>query len=135
MSATRLTGTVYQHNQRGRSLGYPTANIKIDNSEVKDGIYVALAEFARTDAKTLIVHQGVAFIGAPIMFNDQQRRAEMYILDFSGDLYGKQLTIHLLQKLRDNQDFDSTDALIVQIEKDIAQTRAYFQDHPSSFVL
>jgi riboflavin kinase / FMN adenylyltransferase len=115
-----LRGIVQQGRKRGVKLGFPTANIVL-NREVPDGIY---ASEVVLDGMT---YQAATFIGAAKTFGETEKKAESYLLDFTQDIYGKEITIRLYKKHRDNMTFSSAETMIRQIRKDISQIREYFR--------
>jgi riboflavin kinase / FMN adenylyltransferase len=110
-----LDGTVVAGDQRGGTLGYPTANIAMDPQLVcpRYGIYAGAA----------LGHRAAISIGTNPHYGGSERRIEPYLLDFDGDLYGKRLVLELWQRLRDEAVFDSEDELIAQIARDVEATR------------
>lgn len=124
----RLDGIVERGDERGRELGYPTANLRPDQWACvpADGVYagrvVRLDEWGRTVEGGL----GVAAIsvGTNPTFDVRQRRVEAYVLDFEGDLYGDGLGVEFVQRLRGMERFDGVEALIDQMADDVKQTRA-----------
>lgn len=117
-----LSGTVHKHLGRGARLGYPTANIAV-SPDSPEGIFIGYTTFNEVKYPALI------FIGAPITFGETDKKAEIYILDLSQDLYGSFLAVDVFQKIRDNEKFNSKEELIAQLKKDEAQARAYFRYH------
>lgn len=113
----KFRGRVKKGSGRGRGLGFPTANIELQ-IEVSDGIYVGTV--GRAELPALI------FIGIPKTFNETIRRAEVYILDFNEDIYGEEIEVTLMQKIRENQKFDSVDKLIEQMKIDEKTARFFF---------
>jgi len=111
-----LDGTVVAGDQRGGTLGYPTANIAMDAQLVcpRYGIYAGEA----------LGHRAAVSIGTNPHYGGTERRIEPYLLDFDGDLYGKRLVVELWERLRDEQVFESEEALIAQIARDVDATRA-----------
>ena len=111
-----LDGTVVAGDQRGGTLGYPTANIAIDPQLAcpRYGIYAGSA----------LGHRAAISIGTNPHYGGTERRIEPFLLDFEGDLYGKRLVVELWERLRDEAVFDSEDALIAQIARDVESTRA-----------
>jgi riboflavin kinase/FMN adenylyltransferase len=111
-----LDGTVVTGDQRGGTLGYPTANIAVDPQLVcpRYGIYAGAA----------LGHRAAVSIGTNPHYGGTERRIEPFLLDFDGDLYGKRLVLELWERLRDEAVFDSEEALIAQIAKDVDATRA-----------
>jgi riboflavin kinase/FMN adenylyltransferase len=111
-----LDGTVVSGDQRGGTLGYPTANIAMDAQLVspRSGIYAGEA----------LGHRAAVSIGTNPHYGGTERRIEPFLLDFEGDLYGKRLVVELWERLRDEAVFDSEEALIEQIAKDVEATRA-----------
>ena|SRR3989344_2641071 len=107
------TGIVQKGMKRGHALGFQTANISLGDSRVS-GIYAAR-----------VALEGKEYPAAA--FADHGRGIlEAHILDFSGDLYGKGITIELLEKIRDNKKFENDDTLRATIAEDVAKIRAYF---------
>lgn len=104
---------------RGRTLGYPTANMRLDSENcLRHGIY---AVRARIDG---IIRDGVASFGRRPTFDDGAALFEVHLFDFSGDLYGKRPAIEFLAWLRPEMKFDNIDALITQMHQDSADARA-----------
>ncbi len=114
-----LSGTVVLGDQRGRTLGFPTANIEVDDKLLLpgDGIY---ATWAIIDGKR---HQAATSIGIRPTFGLTQRLVEVFIMDFSDDLYGKTVGVEFIKKVRDQEKFDGLDALIKQINQDVDDCR------------
>ena len=111
-----LDGIVVSGDQRGGTLGYPTANIAMDPQLVcpRYGIYAGEA----------LGHRAAVSIGTNPHYGGTERRIEPYLLDFDGDLYGKRLVVELWERLRDEEVFESEEALIAQIARDVDATRA-----------
>ena len=114
-----LSGQVVSGDKRGRSLGFPTANLDLRPEQALpgDGVY---ATITHTDDDSL---PSVTNIGVRPTFGGNQRLVETYILDFEGDLLGQKLTIDLVDKLRDEERFDTVEELKAQMIKDVAQSR------------
>ena len=110
-----LDGTVVAGDQRGGTLGYPTANLLLDAQLAcpRYGIYAGLA----------LDHRAAVSIGTNPHYGGTERRIEPYLLDFEGDLYGRRLVIELWERLRDEAIFDSEEALVEQIARDVEATR------------
>jgi riboflavin kinase/FMN adenylyltransferase len=110
-----LDGTVVAGDQRGGTLGYPTANIAMDPQLLcpRYGIYAGEA----------LGHRAAVSIGTNPHYGGTERRIEPYLLDFDGDLYGRRLVVELWQRLRDEEVFESEEALVAQIALDVEATR------------
>jgi riboflavin kinase/FMN adenylyltransferase len=110
-----LDGTVVAGDQRGGTLGYPTANLAIDPQLVcpRYGIYAGRA----------LGHRTAVSIGTNPHYGGTERRIEPYLLDFEGDLYGRRLVVELWQRLRDEAAFQSEAELVEQIGRDVEATR------------
>lgn len=108
------------HGQKlGRTIGFPTANLRIDESSgLRYGIY---AVRLKVDGKTL---DGVASWGRRPTVDNGAPLLEVYVFDFTGDLYGKKVEVDFIEWLRPELKFDGLDALTAQIEKDCANARA-----------
>ena len=114
-----LSGVVVLGDQRGRTLGFPTANIEVDPQILLpgDGIY---ATWAIIDGKR---HQAATSIGVRPTFDLTERLVEVFVMDFSEDLYGKTVGVEFISKVRDQEKFDGLDALIKQINQDVDDCR------------
>ena len=116
-----LSGTVVQGKQLGRQLGYPTANILIDEPHKlipPNGVYIGYTLIGETKYKIMLN------IGVRPTVDGTSQTIEAHILDFSKDIYNTQITLFLVQFLREEQRFDGLDALKIQLQKDEAKTRA-----------
>jgi riboflavin kinase / FMN adenylyltransferase len=110
-----VDGVVVSGDARGGTLGYPTANLRVDPELVMPeyGIYAGLAG----------AHRAAVSIGVNPHYGGSERRIEAYLLDFEGDLYGKRLVVELWQRLRDERAFSSEKELVAQIADDVERTR------------
>src|SRR5687767_4604585 len=117
-----IEGTVVQGNQRGRSLGFPTANVCTENELVPPrGVY------ATTASLDGVVYPSVTNIGTrPTFESGEAHVIEAHVLDFDKDLYGARLRLGFVQRLRDEKKFDGIDALKTQIAADRAHARDLF---------
>lgn len=116
-----LTGKVIKGEGRGKSLGFPTANILPDH---EDKMIPSYGVYAVKVFLNNVVCNGMLNIGNNPTFGAKNRTIEVNILDFKGDLYGEKITIEFFQRVRDEVKFDSPKALIEQIQKDEAAVRA-----------
>jgi len=114
----RLVGVVGRGQARGRTLGFPTANLeKVTTLVPADGVYAVRASFQdRTFA-------GAANIGPNPTFGEQARKIEVHLIDFNGDLHGKALAVDFIERLRDTRPFANAEELIQQLELDINHSR------------
>ena len=122
----RIVGRVRPGAARGRQLGFPTANLHLDSNQMQDldsGVYLGRVYL---EGKCW---GGVVNIGTRPTFGVGERVVEMHILDFSGDLYERQLEVEILDKLRQEKRFSNADELIEQIEKDIVRARLLLNDY------
>lgn len=124
----RVDGVVERGDQRGRELGYPTANLRTDQwaAVPADGVYagrvVRLDEWGRTIAGPPLGTAAIS-VGTNPTFDVRQRRVEAFVLDFSGDLYGEHLGFEFHARLRGQEKYDGVEALIAQMAQDVEQTR------------
>jgi len=111
-----LDGMVVAGDQRGGTLGYPTANLALDPQLLCPlyGIYAGAA----------IGHRAAVSIGTNPHYGGTERRIEPYLLDFHDDLYGTRLVVELWTRLRDEAAFATEEDLIAQIGRDVEATRA-----------
>ncbi|MCV0428004.1 MAG: bifunctional riboflavin kinase/FAD synthetase [Roseibium sp.] len=109
-----------QHgDKRGRDLGYPTANLRMhDNCPLRQGIYAVKVK--TRDGW----YDGVASYGRRPTFDNGSTLFEVHLFDFSGDLYGQELRVHLVSYLRGEEKFDTVDALVAQMNKDSEEAKA-----------
>lgn len=116
-----MHGEVVAGDRRGRELGFPTANLVPDQALIQPGhgIYAARASFDG-EVRCAAVNVGVR----PTFKTDLVVLVEAYLLDWAGDLYGRQLTIEFLARLRGERRFDSAEALIEQMHRDVEDARA-----------
>lgn len=118
----RIEGPVIGGEQRGRKLGYPTANMSIDGLHPPAfGVYAVLVDVLEGPHQGS--YHGVASLGVRPMFGENVPNIETYVFDFSGDLYGTPLSVGLVEYLRGEEKFDSLEALIAQMDKDSARAR------------
>ena len=109
----------------GRNLGFPTANIALPPGRpVMTGVFAVKCAGAATRGL-----EGVASLGyKPVVARNGPATLEAYLFDFSGDLYGRRLSIEFLKKLRDEAKYASLDELVAQIRRDCDAARAYFRE-------
>jgi riboflavin kinase/FMN adenylyltransferase len=114
-----LSGQVVSGDRRGRNLGFPTANLDLKPEQALpgDGVY---ATITHTNDDSL---PSVTNIGVRPTFGGSKRLVETHILDFEGDLLGQKLTIELVDKLRDEERFDTVEELKAQMIRDVEQAR------------
>ena len=115
-----LDGVVVPGDQRGGTLGYPTANLAVDPLLLvpRYGIYAGAAQAVEGQS-----HRAAISIGLNPHYGGEERRIEPHLLDFEGDLYGRRLVVELWERLRDEQVFESEQELIDQIARDVEATR------------
>ncbi|MBI4288810.1 MAG: bifunctional riboflavin kinase/FAD synthetase [Chloroflexi bacterium] len=115
-----LSGPVVSGDERGRLLGFPTANVKVkpDTALPGDGVYVSRAIVGDRG------YASVTNVGRRPTFGGGERTIEVFLLEFSGDLYQQQLRIELLDRLRAEKRFDSPDELRAQIAQDVERARS-----------
>jgi len=123
-----VTGEVIHGEKRGRDLGYPTANIRLDKTcGLRHGIYAVRVGLGsrRLD--------GVASYGRRPTFDNGAPLLEVFVFDFTGDLYGAVLDVAFIGFIRDELKFDGVDALIRQMDDDSARARAMLAAAPDAF--
>ena len=113
-------GKVIKGKRRGKSRGYPTANIELHRN-VTHGIYISKAIVSQKE------YFALTFIGSNKTFNEHDIKAETYFINAKPNVYGKWLTVKLLKKIRDNKKFKSTKELITQMKKDLIIAKIYFK--------
>jgi riboflavin kinase/FMN adenylyltransferase len=110
----QITGTVVSGARRGRTIGFPTANLgEVPTVLPANGVY---AVRARVEGTTW---PAAANVGPNPTFGDDAQKIEVHLIDFSGDLYGKSLAVEFIEKLRDTRPFASVNELITQLRADV----------------
>ena len=119
-----LRGTVVEGDHRGRELGYPTANLRFDYVPAMPPLGVYTGRVAVPDHAVGPGHPALVSIGTRPTFHDAgQLLVEVHLLDFDGDLYGADLELELLHRLREERRFDSAAELVAQMQADEADAR------------
>ena len=111
-----VDGVVVSGDSRGGTLGFPTANLRIDPELLVPAYGIYAGEAAG--------HRAAVSIGVNPHYGGMERRVEAFLLDFEGDLYGERLTVELWERLRDERAFESERELVEQIARDVEATRA-----------
>ena len=116
----QMRGTIVHGDKRGRTLGFPTANLVPDSALTVPGhgVYACLAQ-VEGETYTAAVNVGVR----PTFKTGRGLLVEAYLLDFEGDIYGRELRLDFLQRLRGERRFDDVDALVEQMHRDVDDTR------------
>ncbi len=114
-----ITGTVVHGHGRGGPLGFPTANLQVPEESLapRDGIYACWVEIDGSR------YMAAASIGERPTFPGAGRSVEAFVMDFDGDLYGRELRLELVRRLRDEEKFDSIEQLRLQVDRDVEATR------------
>lgn len=118
-----LSGVIIKGQQLGRSIGFPTANIKVlhDYKLIPgDGAYAVAVDLEEK------IYQGMLNIGNRPTVNGMEQTVEVNLFDFSGDLYDKRLTVYFKKYLRAEKKFADLEALKEQLKKDMLEAKAYF---------
>jgi len=119
-----IIGTVFQGQQLGRTLNYPTANIVLGSYVLPlGGVFAVTGRLA--DGR---VYSGVANLGTRPTVDGKENRLEVHLFDFDEDIYGLSLEVTFQHKLRDEKKFDSIETLRAQITVDAESARLYFQN-------
>lgn len=120
------SGPVVEGAKRGRQLGVPTANLAVPEELLlpANGVYAAVA----TSPELSRAYPAMANIGTRPTFDNGARTVEAHLLDFDGDLYGTLLTLHFIDRLRDEQRFNGVEALVAQLARDRRATAARVTD-------
>ena len=109
-----VRGMVSEGAARGRTIGFPTANIThIATVQPRDGVYAGVVNHAGRAWPTAIN------LGPNPTFGDKRRKFEAHLIGFDGDLYGQEIEVELIRRLRDTQPFPNVEALKAQLQQDI----------------
>lgn len=125
-----LIGTVVHGAKRGRQIGYPTANL----DQAPELIVPPHGIYATTVSVPGVVddHAAMTSVGVRPVFDNGERQVEAHLLDWSGDLYGRTLTLHFLAWLRPEENFPSVEALVAQMARDDLATRQVVAERQAS---
>ncbi|MBK5306640.1 MAG: bifunctional riboflavin kinase/FAD synthetase [Frankiaceae bacterium] len=123
----RVEGLVVRGDQRGRAIGYPTANLSLIpwSAVPADGIYAGRLLRGKD------VLSAAISIGTNPTFAGRERRVEAFVLDFSEDIYGERVGLAFTSRLRDTVRFDTVEGLVAQMDRDVERTREILSRHPS----
>lgn len=120
----RMSGRVAHGDKRGRTMGFPTANIHLHRRKVPlSGVYAV--QLFGIEGEPI---KGVANVGIRPTVGSERALLEVHLFDFNRYIYGEHVQVHFLRKLRDEQKFDSLDLLMAQINLDCEQAKLYFAD-------
>ena len=119
-----ISGIVVPGKKRGGILGIPTANIKPEKELIPaQGVYAVIAHLERG------LYNGVLNIGFNPTFSDTDLSVEVFLLDFSGDIYGKKVDVLFIERIRDEVKFENPEQLVKQIRKDIDEARTILKPY------
>lgn len=123
-----ITGTVVMGQQLGRDLGFPTCNVKLNRRNIPlHGVFACDVRVDNDDLQERSL-KGAANIGyRPTVSDSNKAVLEVHLLDFDSDIYGEQITVIFRHKIRDEQRFDSLEALQQRIAIDVQETRDFFE--------
>ena len=126
-----IEGIVERGEQRGRTLGFPTANLSVGElHQPKPGIYAVFAEILTGPFKNRLM--GAASLGTNPTFGSDPLRLEVYLFDFSGDIYGQRLSVELVEFIRPEIAFRTPDELIRKMEQDCEAAQTILENRRRS---
>lgn len=128
-----LTSTVIKGAQRGRTIGIPTANLAVPPERLlpANGVYATYVRYPDAGPRL----PSVSNVGVRPSFNEQERAVEAYIFDFDQSIYGQQLTVEFVERLRPEKKFTGVEELVAQIRRDAEQARALLAQETPHFDL
>lgn len=121
-----ISGRVVSGDKRGRTLGFPTANINLDRCVLLSGIYVTRVHLISRHKQAKLSYEAVSSIGKRPMFDGQGLRLETYILDFDESIYGQYIVVEFLQRLRAERKFPQLSDMVKAMQTDVENVRQYF---------
>jgi riboflavin kinase / FMN adenylyltransferase len=119
----RLEGIVVRGDRRGHELGFPTANLSTPRYAAipADGVYAARFSLLNSPGRSSLL--AAVSVGTNPTFSGRERRVEAFVLDVDEDFYGQRVAVDFIAKLRDMERFDSSEALVAEMHRDVARTR------------
>lgn len=127
-----VDGVVIEGDRRGRTIGFPTANLRVDAGAMpSDGVYAVIAK--RLDAADGTVLTGVANLGTRPTF-DRDKSFEVFLFDFDASIYGERLRVGFVDRIRGVERFESLDALVAQIRRDCETAKARISAAPKELL-
>lgn len=120
-----IKGTVVKGKSRGKTIGFPTANIHSVNDISPAGVFISKIGIGSK------IFPSVTHVGSKPTFDEKDPIIESYIINYKSDLYGESLRVLFLKKIRDEKKFETSDALSLQIKKDLDQALEFFQKDKS----
>jgi len=120
----KINGLVIRGDSRGKSLGFPTANIAL-HKKIPEGIY---ASTVTINGKS---YQAASFVGSAKTFKKTDVKLESHIFNFDQEIYGKSVVVRLYKKVRGNKIFDSIEELVAQMKKDVEEIKSFFTENES----
>ena len=120
-----IGGEVVVGNQLGRTIGFPTSNIMIDETMASpsNGVYITYCTYNG------VRYPSITNVGVKPTVGEYKKNVETHIFNFDKELYGKQIRVEFIKKTRDERKFDSVEALSEQIKNDCIQAKAYHREH------
>lgn len=127
-----LTGRVVSGHQEGRKLGFPTANVDVSASAClvpANGVYAVKVGIMADGphAASSATFEGMMNIGMRPTFSGHRQTLEVYLFNFNGDIYGRELSVAFIRHMREEQRFDSADMLAAQLRRDEAEIKKLFE--------
>jgi riboflavin kinase/FMN adenylyltransferase len=123
---TVVEGIVEHGDARGRTIGFPTANLPLAGPVIEDGVWAAQVRIGSQDWAVAAVSVGRR---RTFYTGEGPRLLEAHLLDFDGDLYGRTMRVELTARLRGQQSFSSVQALVEQLHRDVEATREWAAAH------
>ena len=121
--AYSIDGRIAGGRSKGRTLGFPTANIQTPNEILPAGVHITCARLAENRLPS------ITNVGACPTFGEKnQTTIESHLIDFQGDIYGREIRLFFLKKIREEFPFPSPEDLTIQLKKDLTTARFYFKD-------
>lgn len=117
-----IEGKVIKGEARGKTIGYPTANIQTENEITPAGVFLTMAQIGSRSFPSL------TNVGVRPTFRREKKSIESYIIDFDKNLYGRKVKIHFLKKIRKERKFKNVKSLSLQIQQDLKLAKNYFLD-------
>lgn len=129
-----IRGVVEHGDARGRKIGFPTANLKVPEAGIRDGVWAGSIQIG-SDGGEITYAAAVSVGRRPTYYREGERLLEVHLLDYAGILYGKELRVSLHLLVRGQRRFADSEELIAQLQSDVAEVRSWWAERRAALMV